>query len=171
MGIKTVEFNGVKYPAYQADGNSVRFVAPYIDEVCKADKDKGEFGYNIGCGAWNYPPDAIPIDIILDDGKYHALNLPKPGASYVTALHLLEHLPNYVEALKYWTKNLKVGGTLFLFLPHRDQKRWLPQHNPRHLHIFYPEDIVECLKDLGYINIFYSERDLYHGFSVFGEKG
>lgn len=172
MSIETIKFKDKKYLAFQANGNSVRFIKGFVDEICQADYNKGDFGFNIGCGKleWNYPDKAIPIDIEFDNGKYHAMNLPKRGASYITAFHLLEHLPNYVEALKYWYDNLKVGGTIFLYLPHPEQERWLPQNNPRHLHTFYPKDLAKTIEDLGFKNVFYSERDLYWGFTVVGEK-
>lgn len=171
MGIETIQFKDKSYPAFQANGNSPRFVKGFVDEVCKANYEEGEFGYNIGCGPkeWNYPIEAIPIDLIYDD-EYDAYNLPKSGASYICAHHLVEHLPDYVKALKYWYENLKQGGTIFLYLPHPDQERWLPQYNPKHFHIFYPKDIAKCLEDIGFKNVFYSERDLYWGFTVIGEK-
>lgn len=171
MSIKTITFRDKKYLAFQATGNSPRFVKGFVDEICKADYDKGEFGYNIGAGKpeWNYPEKAIPIDLEYPD-DFHALNLPKSGASYICAFHLLEHTPNYVEVLRYWYDNLKEGGTIFLYLPHPEQERWLPQFNHRHFHIFYPKDIAKCLEDLGFKNVFHSERDLYWGFTVVGEK-
>ncbi len=172
MPIETVSFRDKLYPAFQANGNSPRFIKGFVDEICKADYDKGEFGYNVGCGkiSWNYPEKAIPIDLEFDGGKYHALNLPKEGASYLAAYHLIEHLPNYVEALNYWYKVLKPGGNLLLYVPHPDQERWLPQFNPRHLHIMYPKDLAKTVEDIGFESVFYSERDLYWAFLIAASK-
>jgi len=170
--IETVEFKGKKYPKFQTNGNSLRFIKGFIDEVCKADYENDEFGYNIGCGKleWNYPERAIPIDLEFENGLYHAFNLPKIGASYVVAGHLLEHLDNYVGALQYWKQVLKDGGVIVLYLPHPDQEYWLPQNNRKHIHIFYPKDIEKCLIDLGFKNVFVSERDLYHAFVAIAQK-
>jgi hypothetical protein len=171
MGIETIEFKGERYPKYLTNGNSARFVRGFVDEICKADYDKGEFGYNVGAGpkAWNYPEKAIPIDLAYKDG-YDALNLPKWGASYICAFHLLEHTERYVEVLEYWYNTLKEGGTVLLYLPHPDQKYWDPVFNRKHFHIFYPKDIAKTLVNLGFKNVFHSERDLYWGFLVVGEK-
>jgi hypothetical protein len=82
----------------------------------------------------------------------------------------LEHLDNWVDALEYWTSVLKVGGVLFLYLPHYSQEYWRPWNNRKHLHIFTPEIIKDYMLSRGYINIFGSGPDLNNSFMVVGEK-
>jgi hypothetical protein len=45
---------------------------------------------------------------------------------------------------------------------------WRPQHNRKHLHLFWPADVSEMLVDLGFVDVLHSERDLYWSFAVVG---
>jgi hypothetical protein len=82
----------------------------------------------------------------------------------------LEHVPDWAGTLLYWTEKIRVGGSLFLYLPHYDQKYWRPWNNRKHIHAFVPEMIVDFMKEKGYNNIISSQRDLNHSFIVSGEK-
>jgi hypothetical protein len=88
----------------------------------------------------------------------------------VYSSHCLEHLEDWVKALDYWTSKLKVGGTLFLYLPHYNQEYWRPWNNRKHIHIFTPEIIKAYMEDRGYTNIFHSDRDMNDSFMIAGEK-
>lgn len=162
--IDIVQYKDDIYPAFQSQGNAAQFAIPYAKHVCKG------IGYDIGCckEEWMFPG-AIPIDLDFPD-EWHANNLPDGQVDYIFSSHCLEHVTDWVRTLDYWTEHLKPWGTLFLYLPHKDQKYWRPWNNTKHNHMFVPEDILMYLEDNNYQNIFNSERDLNHAFFVMGEK-
>jgi len=162
--MKTIEFKGKKYLYFQSEGNAAQYVIPFAKHLCQG------VGYDIGCmkKEWAFPG-AIPIDILFDD-KWDAMNLPGDNVDYIFSSHCLEHLPNWVDAMNYWYDILRPGGILFLYLPHYDQEYWRPWNNRKHIHYFTPNIIKDYMSDRGYIDIFYSERDLNHSFIIVGEK-
>lgn len=177
--MKLVNYKGKSYPAFQSEGNAAQFARPFAEKFCRGQ------GYDIGCNRieWAFPG-SIPIDLNFDD-PWDAYNLPTDNVNYIHSSHCLEHLPDWVKALDYWTSKLKTstqmfnadgtitmedGGILFLYLPHYDQEYWRPWNNRKHLHAFTPEMIVDYMKDRGYINIFASGKDLMDSFMVVGQK-
>ena len=162
--IEVISFKDHNYPAFQGKGNAAQFAIPYAKHVCNG------VGYDIGCckDEWKFPG-ATPIDLDYPD-EWHANNLPDGEVDYIFSSHCLEHVTDWVRTLDYWTQHIKIGGTLFLYLPHRDQVYWRPWNNTKHNHMFSPCDIVMYMMDNGYKNIFHSERDLNHAFIVMGEK-
>lgn len=166
--VKTEKFRDQVVPKYICQGFHSRFIFPIAKEVCVGK------GLDIGCGKleWAFPG-SIAIDPNICRCKYDAYNLP-PGHrwDYIFSSHCLEHLPNYMKALKYWTQTIKIGGTLFLYLPHRDCLYWRPHYMPteKHLHSFDPGQMVEIFESLGYTNIFCSGRDLSYSFAIYGER-
>jgi SAM-dependent methyltransferase len=159
-----IEYNGKQYPDFQAEGNASQFAIPFAKKFCKG------VGYDIGCNrlSWSLP-DSIPIDLNFNDG-YDAYNLAYGAVDYIYSSHCLEHLTDWITALDYWTSKLKVGGVLFLYLPHYNQEYWRPWNNRKHLHIFTSEIIKDYMVARGYINIFNSDRDLNDSFMIVGEK-
>ena len=159
-----IEFNGKQYPDFQAEGNASQFAIPFAKKFCKG------LGYDIGSNRleWSFP-DSIPIDLNFNDG-YDAYNLADGEVDYVYSSHCLEHLPDWITALDYWTSKLKIGGVLFLYLPHYDQEYWRPWNNRKHLHAFTVEIIKDYMITRGYTNIFNSDRDLNDSFMIVGEK-
>lgn len=177
--MKTIEYKNKIYPAIQGEGNAAQYAIPFAKKFCQG------VGYDIGCNRleWAFPG-AQAIDLLFNDG-WDAYNLPEKQVDYIFSSHCLEHLPNWVDALDYWTSKLKIpyqtlnkdgtvgvhnGGILFLYLPHYSQEYWRPWNNRKHLHSFVPETIIDYMTDRGYKNIFYSERDLLNSFMVVGEK-
>lgn len=159
-----IEYNGKKYPDFQAEGNASQFAIPFAKKFCKG------VGYDIGCNRleWSFP-NSIPIDLNFNDG-YDAYKLYDGPVDYIYSSHCLEHLPDWITALDYWTSKIKVGGVLFLYLPHYNQEYWRPWNNRKHLHIFTSEIVKDYMISRGYINIFNSERDLNDSFMIVGEK-
>lgn len=161
--IKTIDFNGKEYPRFQAEGNAAQYAIPFAKQVCIGK------GYDIGCGKLDWKLEgAIPIDPKIDS-KFDANNLPNGEVDYIFSSHCLEHILNWDDTLDYWTTKLKVGGVLFLYLPHYSQEYWRPWNNKKHKHIFTPEIISDYMKGR-YKNVFISERDLNNSFMVMGEK-
>jgi predicted SAM-dependent methyltransferase len=164
--MKTVSYKNKSYPEHQALGHAAQFAIPYASHYCHG------VGYDIGCmkKEWAFPG-AIPIDIDFPD-PYHATKLPlEEQVDYIFSSHCLEHLDRWVDVLDYWYQQLKVGGILFLYLPHFDQEYWRPWNNRKHLHAFTSEIIEEWMIQKGFINIFSGEKDLNHSFMIVGEKG
>ena len=149
--MQVLDYKGDKYPHFQSIGNASQFAIPYAKHFCDG------FGYDIGCmkKEWSYPG-SIAIDLDFDD-PWDANHLPDDKMDYIFSSHCLEHVDDW-------------AGTLFLYLPHYDQKYWRPWNNRKHKHAFYPEIITDFMKDNGYCNVFSSQRDLNHSFIVVGEK-
>jgi SAM-dependent methyltransferase len=162
--IEVINFEGDQYPAFQASGNASQFAIPFAKHICKG------IGVDIGfCrDEWKFPG-AIGADLSDDTNLYHAANLPS-GLDYIYSSHCLEHVDDWVEALRYWVSCLKKGGVIFLYLPHPNQKYWKPWNNRKHKHTLYIDDIVNCLKKFGIDNIINSEMDLNHSYIVAGSK-
>ena len=162
--MQVIEYKGDQYPYFQSIGNASQFAIPFAQHFCIGK------GYDIGCMKvdWAYPG-SIPIDLSFND-PWDANHLPEGQVDYIFSSHCLEHVPDWAGTLLYWTEKIRSGGTLFLYLPHYDQKYWRPWNNRKHLHTFVPSMIVDFMQDNGYTNIFSSQRDLNHSFIVVGEK-
>lgn len=177
--MNTLKYNGREYPKFQDEGNASQFSIPYAKHFCKG------YGLDIGCNRqeWCYPG-AIGVDLNFNDGN-DAFNFEYENLDYIYSSHCLEHLPDWVTALDYWTSKLKLpfqtlnsdgtigvhnGGILFLYLPHYNQEYWRPWNNRKHLHIFTPEIIKDYMISRGYTNIFHSDRDMNDSFMIVGEK-
>ncbi len=162
--MQVVKYKDKVYPHFQTVGNASQFAIPYAKHFCKG------IGYDIGCmkPEWAFP-NATPIDLDFDD-PWHADNLPEDQVDYIFSSHCLEHVPDWIETLLYWTKKFNSVGTLFLYLPHYDQEYWRPWNNRKHKHVFLPDILFDFMKDVGYTDIFVSQRDLNHSFIIVGEK-
>ena len=162
--IETVTFEGVQYPILQAQGNMTQYAAPFAKKFCEGK------GYDIGYKQekWIFE-NSIGIDS-KDDSPYDAYSLPPGRVDYIYSSHCLEHLDDWVRAIEYWISKLEIGGVLFLYLPHEDQKWWNPWNNRKHKHVLRIRDIKECMLRFGLTNIYNSERDLNHSFMIVGER-
>jgi len=163
--IETISYNGKKYPHHQIVGNAAQFAIPYAKHYCKG------VGFDIGCmkKEWAFPG-STPIDLSFDD-EYEAVNLPgEDNVDYIFSSHCLEHIHEWVDVLEYWHEKLKVGGVLFLYLPHYNQDYWRPWNNKKHLNIFTPEIIKDWMEHKGFVNIFVGQKDLNDSFMIVAEK-
>jgi SAM-dependent methyltransferase len=155
------EYRGDIYPDYLRHGNAAQLIEPIAKQYCRG------YGLDIGCGEWPIAG-ARPID--LKRGE-RAEELPEGQWDYIFSSHMLEHVVNPVEVLEHWRTRIRQGGVLFLYLPHHSQKYWRPQNCRKHLHLFHPEDVADMLRDLGFVNVLHSERDLAWSFAVVGWNG
>lgn len=172
MGIETIEFEGRKYPKFQAEGNAARWVMEFAKQYCVG------HGVDVGCKnpEWAFPGaylcdpainefdamNIIPSDII--DGK------KVPMWDYIFSSHMLEHFAgNWMTCLDYWLTCIKVGGIIFLYLPHKSQEYWLPENNRKHVHSFDGSEIADYLRSLGH-KVIRSGVDLNNSFVVVCEK-
>ena len=169
LTIKTVKFEYIDYPEFITKGFHSRFIFPVAKEICKG------VGLDIGCNnpEWTFPG-AYGIDVDYPKEGINAMNIPESqyGWDYIFSSHCLEHIPDYMAALRHWTEHLKQGGVLFLYLPHADCAYWKPWKMPtrKHLHQFDAVQVREMLYSLGYKNVFASGRDAAYSFCVYGEK-
>lgn len=157
--MKIVEHENNIYPHLQTTGNAARFALPFAKEILSGK------GLDIGCNRleWSFPG-SIPIDPILDC-KWDAYNLPEENYDYIFSSHCLEHLHDWVKALDYWKTKLKVGGTIFLYLPHYSQTYWRPWNNRKHVNIITPEFLKDYFFSRNYTNILVTKGyDLNHSF-------
>ena len=161
--MKVINYNGIDYPEFQTTGFSAQFAFPFAKHFCNG------VGYDIGCNRleWAFPG-AIPVDLNFNNGM-DAYNLPH-DVDYIFSSHCLEHLPDWVSALEYWNSKIKIGGVMFIYLPHYDQEYWRPWNNRKHLHVFTAKMIEDYLLSRGYKNVFCSGRDLNHSFMAVGQK-
>lgn len=160
------EYKGKTYPDYIRQGKAVRHIIPIAQNFCQGQ------GLDIGGlpePEWCYPG-AVIVNPAAVSSNFDAFNLPSFSPDYIFSSHCLEHLEDYVKALTIWRDALRIGGQLFLYLPHPDMEYWLPKNCKKHLHKFTPEQIVRDLSGLGFEDIFHSERDLYWSFAVTGVK-
>lgn len=153
-------YQGDTYPQYLREGNACQHIAATALQFCRGD------GLDVGAGRWPLPG-ATPVE--LRDGG-DAMELPHGAFAYVFSSHCLEHLHDPISALEHWITRLRPGGTLFLYLPHPEQKYWRPQHCRKHLHAWRPEDMAQILRDIGLVDVIHSERDLAWSFSAVGFK-
>jgi len=163
--IKIIEYKGNTYPAFQAEGNAAQFAIPYAKHVCIGK------GVDVGCNRleWSYPG-SIPVDPIING--YSALEFPNDAneLDYIFSSHCLEHVEDWVGVLDYWKTRLKLGGTIFLYLPDYSQVYWRPWNNRKHINILSPIIMKDYLEDRKFINIFISQIDLNNAFMVMAQK-
>jgi SAM-dependent methyltransferase len=172
--IKTINYDGQIVPEYISKGHHSRFIQPLALEVCKG------LGLDIGCNREEWKlPGSFGIDPAIPGCTWDAFNLPFNKLDvlrewdYIFSSHCLEHLPDYMKALRLWTSVIKPGGTLFLYLPHYNCKHWRPHvkmSSSVHYHQFYPCQMQEIFEELGYTNIFTSDCDLAYSFAIMGTK-
>jgi SAM-dependent methyltransferase len=150
--METIEFNGTKYPAFQASGNAARFVMPFAEEVLRGK------GLDIGCNRQEWSLRwAKMIDVTIDD-EWDAYNLPTQDYDFIFSSHCLEHLPDWVGVLQYWMTRVS-NGIIFLYLPDYSQEYWRPWNNRRHVNIIEPKHLEDfCVH----------HKDRIHWFKVTG---
>lgn len=156
------EYDGALFPSYLKTFDACRFITPTAMHFCQGK------GVDVGAGKWPLPG-ATPVEL-TDGGDANALPVDNGSLDYVFSSHCLEHLHNPVAAVEHWKAKLREGGTLFLYLPHPAMTYWRPQFCRKHLHLFWPDDTVKMVKDLGFRSVISSERDLYWSFAVVGFK-
>lgn len=161
--IQTITHHNKNYPKFQSEGNAAQFAIPYAKHVCIGR------GVDVGCmkTEWSFPGSLV-VDPAINE--FDALNFPWDDLDYIFSSHCLEHIPNWVDVLLYWTQKLKSKGTLFLYLPDYSQSYWRPWSNRKHVNVFNPQIIIDFLNDNGYENIFSSGVDLNNSFMVMGNK-
>ena len=160
------EYEDELYPEYLNTGNAMSFILKKAQEFCKGE------GLDIGASSWPFPG-AIPIQEEEGLNAYKLDRFRDESFDYIFSSHCLEHLEAWQEALGIWLKKIKIGGVLFLYLPHKSMKLWRPtapfggHHKwvPRHeiLNKFLARNGCEILD-------FNAERDDYWSFYIAAKK-
>lgn len=170
MGLEFIIHNGHKYPSHESIGGASLWIRPLAQYYCDG---KGlDIGYSKE--AWMLP-NAIGIEPSIDH-NWDAMKLPpnKDDESlqwdFIHSSHCLEHVKaNVYDVLDYWLSKIKVGGIVFLYLPHSSQSYWHPSSNRKHIHILNESEIETYLNDLGH-KVYVSGCDWNHSFVVICEK-
>jgi len=158
---------GQLYPEFLTGGNAAVFIYKTAKLYCRGK------GLDIGPGKW--PLDgAIPIENDEDQNAYNLDSFKLNSLDYVFSSHCLEHLERWKEALSLWIRKLKVGGILFLYLPHKSMKMWRPGGPwARHHHVWIPtvEKINSFLTQNGMEIVDYNpDRDEAWSFHIVAKK-
>jgi ADP-heptose:LPS heptosyltransferase/predicted SAM-dependent methyltransferase len=116
-------------------------------------------GLDLGCGNSKCFPAMVGVDNggtygrggvdIIDDITKLEMFAPN-SLGYIFSSHALEDLEDTKGALKVWWSKIKPGGSLLLYLPHRDLYPNVGQEgaNPAHKHDFMPGDITEIMREI-----------------------
>lgn len=152
------EYEGKVYPTYLREGDASQHIFASAFHFCRGR------GIDVGGGKWPFPG-ALVVDI---QSGGDAMALPDGQFEYVFSSHCLEHLIDPVAALEHWKSRLRPGGCCFLYLPHPHMIYWRTSRNRKHLHLWWPQDMADIMRDLGFIDVIHSERDMYWSFTVVG---
>jgi 2-polyprenyl-3-methyl-5-hydroxy-6-metoxy-1,4-benzoquinol methylase len=95
---------------------------------------------------------------------------PDKKYDYIFSSHCLEHLPDWVGVLDYWTYHLKSDGCLFLYLPHYSQTYWRPWNNRKHVNILTPKYLHDYMEASDFKHIWTTGPDLNNAFYAVGIK-
>lgn len=135
------------------ESDKIRFeVLPYL----------ARGGLDVGCGPKKVWPHMVGLDNGTDTELFgvqmkpdmvvkSADRLPMfatDAIENVYSSHVLEHIVNWMGALREWWRVVKPGGHLVLYLPHADlyPNVGQPGANPDHKHDFRPEDILDFVR-------------------------
>ncbi len=111
------EYGRVLYPERLTQGNAKEFIEETASKYCQG------LGLDIGANIWSFN-EAIPIRNDVEQNAYKLDHFEDEHFDYIFSSHCLEHLDKWEFALKLWIKKLKLGGILFLYLPHESMKLW-----------------------------------------------
>lgn len=174
MPIETITFREINYPILQSQGFASQYAFPFAEKICKG------VGIDIG---YSKPEWKLPGAIGIDDGKHLIGSIEEEqdcnannfiwydDLDYIFSSHCLEHVPDWVGTLDYWSTKLKSGGVMFLYLPHCDfQEYWQPMFNRKHCNWLRPDMLQSYFEGRGFKNIFVTGHDLNYSFYAIAEK-
>jgi SAM-dependent methyltransferase len=61
---------------------------------------------------------ALPVNIVAPGDN---IPLPDESQDFVVSSHVIEHFPDPIKALLEWDRLIKVGGIIFMIVPHKDR--------------------------------------------------
>lgn len=135
-------------------------------DVCRKYVD-GEKILELGCGDKKTVDKSLGIDIVpkgspipgVSVGRFSAADcigdvqekLPVEDGIFdtVIARHVLEHMTDTVQALRYWSQALKHGGKLIVAVPNQQIRNTIPL-NYQHVHAYTPDSLQKLMESLGW---------------------
>lgn len=112
-------YRGTLYHERLNKGEAVAWISKKALEYCSGR------GIDIGAGKWPLAG-AIPVQDEPGRNAYKLDEFADDSLDFVFSSHCLEHLERWSEALALWTRKLKPGGAMFLYLPHESMLLWRP---------------------------------------------
>lgn len=139
-------YKGGFYPDYLTLGGASHAISRTALQFCKGK------GVDVGAGAW--PLDgAVPVDSLRGPGAGRSMGeFEDNSLDYVFSSHCLEHIEDWEESLQEWLKKVRIGGVIFLYLPHPDCAIWHPGSpfvGKGHKWVPTPWVIKRALRELG----------------------
>lgn len=61
---------------------------------------------------------ALKVDIVANGDN---IPLPDESQDFIVSSHVIEHFPNPIKALIEWDRLVKVGGIIFMIVPHKER--------------------------------------------------
>ncbi|MEW6558181.1 MAG: methyltransferase domain-containing protein [Elusimicrobiota bacterium] len=161
------KYHGKLYPDYLNNGNAVSFIKEKALTYC--------IGKGIDIGADRWPlPGAVSIQNEVHQNANKLDRFENDSLDYVFSSHCLEHVDDWKGALVLWISKLKVGGILFLYLPHKSNKLWRPGGPWVGMgHKWSPtyQRIIKFISSKGMEIVEYNNgRDMYWSFHVVARK-
>lgn len=112
------EYKGKFYPDYLTVGGACHAIFREALKFCKGD------GIDVGAGLWPLPG-SVPVDIWRGPGAAKNIDdIPIGSQDFVFSSHCLEHNSDWENKLHDWISKLKLGGIVFLYMPHPDCGIW-----------------------------------------------
>jgi hypothetical protein len=131
-------------------------------------------GLDIGANYWPLKG-STPIDNERGLGLANTIeDIPPASQDYVFSSHCLEHIEHWEDALDVWASKIKVGGHLFLYLPHPLCKLWHksnPLMSDTHKWVPEPSVVIKALRRRRFTIVDKDEGpDSFFSFFVCGRK-
>lgn len=157
------------YPDYLTVGGAAHAIFPEALKHCRGN------GIDVGAGLWPLPG-ATPVDLWRGVGTNLCVaDFEKGSLDYVFSSHCLEHIEAWQESLKEWIDCVRLGGTIFLYLPHPDCAIWHPGSpfvGDGHKWIPTPPVIQQAVEEMGcHITHLNLGPDAMHSFFICAQKG
>ena len=106
--------NEPSYPEWLNYGDAISHIKGKALLHCRG------YGLDVGASDWPFPG-AIAIHNENEREKFN-----EGPFDFLISSHCLEHIPDWQSELKLWASSVKVGGTVFIYLPHPQMEMWKP---------------------------------------------
>lgn len=103
-----------RYPDWLNRGNAAETIRGFALQHCRG------YGLDVGSSAW---PLAGCVPIPGPDERHRFNEGP---FDFIFSSHCLEHIAEWQDELKLWEQSVKVGGMVFIYLPHPAMEMWAP---------------------------------------------
>lgn len=156
------------YPDYITVGGASKAIERTVLEFCTGT------GIDVGASFWPLKG-ATQVDIASGAGVANRIeDIPQRSQNFVFSSHCLEHIEHWENALDAWASKIKVGGHLFLYLPHPSCKLWHksdPLMSDTHKWIPEPSVVIKALRHRKFSIVDKDEEpDSFFSFFVCGKK-